>query len=414
MIDFLAHTLPNGLKVVLHRDPSTPIAAVNVLYDAGSRVEDPDRTGMAHLFEHLMFSGSPHVEDFDEVIQHAGGDSNAFTNADITNFYDMLPVDNLETALWLESDRMLGLTLEEEDIDLQKKVVIEEFKETCLDQPFGDLWHHMAGLVYTRHPYRWPTIGLDPGHIEAVTHQDLRRHFAAWYRPNNAFLAIAGDFEPERLLSRVEAWFGDIPSAPLPALARITEPTQTARREIQATGNVPVDALYMGFRCPGRLEHDFYAADLITDILSNGPSSRLYRRLVMDQGLFAHIDCYLNGSLEPGVLMIEGKPVPGVSLDRAEAVIWEELQRLAGETMSDLELVKIKNKNEAAIAFSQVSVIHRAMNLGYFAFMGDPGLINRETELYREVSADQVREVAAALFRPERANVVFYRKPTAE
>lgn len=409
MIDFLAHTLPNGLRVVLHRDPSTPIAAVNVLYDAGSRVESPDRTGMAHLFEHLMFSGSPNVEDFDEAIQHAGGDANAFTNSDITNFYDLLPVVNLETALWLESDRMLGLTLEEEDVELQKKVVIEEFKETCLDQPFGDLWHHMARLVYTRHPYRWPTIGLVPEHVAAVTPAELRKHFADWYRPNNAILAIAGDFEPEALLRRVEHWFGDIPAGDLPRRPQVIEPPQTGRREFTAGGNIPVDALYLGFRCPGRLDPDFYAADLITDILSNGPSSRLYRRLVMEQGLFAHIDCYLNGSLEPGVLMIEGKPVPGVSLERAEAVIWEELRRLAGETMPELELTKIKNKNESAIAFSQVAVVHRAMNLGYFAFMGDAGIINREMDLYREVQAAQIRDLAADLFRPELANAVYYR-----
>lgn len=410
MIPFVQHTLANGLRVVLHPDPDTPIAAVNVLYDAGSRVEDPSRTGMAHLFEHLMFSGSPHVPDFDEAIQNAGGDANAYTNSDITNFYDMLPVDNLETALWLESDRMMALELDQEDIDIQKKVVIEEFKETCLDQPYGNLWHLMAGMVYTDHPYRWPTIGLTPDHIAAATARELQAHFATWYRPNNAILAIAGNIDPDRILPRVEAWFGDIPSSQRPALPLFTDPLQTVRRECTETNNVPVEALYLGFRCPGRLDPAFYTADLITDILANGPSSRLYRRLVMEKEYFSHLDCYLNGTLEPGVLIIEGKPTPGIRLEEAEALIWQELEQLAATAIPEAELTKIKNKNEAAIAFSQVSVIHKAMNLAYFEWMGDAGLINREMAFYQEIQPSAIRDMAAQLFRPERANVVFYRK----
>ncbi|MCO6485102.1 MAG: insulinase family protein [Saprospiraceae bacterium] len=410
MIPCEAHTLRNGLRVIAHQDPSTPIAAVNGLYRAGSRVEQPDRTGMAHLFEHLMFSGSAHVEDFDDAIQHAGGDSNAFTNADITNFYDLLPVDNLETALWLESDRMLGLRLGQEDVDVQKKVVIEEFKETCLDQPFGNLWHLMAGMVYQNHPYRWPTIGLVPEHVAGVTLKELHRHFHTWYRPNNAILSIAADMDPQKILRLAEKWFGDIPSGTVPPWPEAVDPPQTTRKEVTERQNVPVEAIYLGFLCPARHDPRFYTADLLTDILSNGPSSRLYRRLVMEKELFSHVDCYLTGSLDPGVLMIEGKPTPGISLEQAEAAIWSELEDIATHRPPDREVEKFLNKNEAAIAFSQVSVIHKAMNLGFFDLLGDPDLINQETALYRTVTAGDLRQLAADTFRPSAANVVYYRK----
>lgn len=410
MVPFVRHTLANGLRVIIHRDPSTPIAALNILYNAGSRVEHPGRTGMAHLFEHLMFSGSAHVEDFDEVMQHAGGDANAFTNPDITNFYDMLPVENLETALWLESDRMLGLELSEEEIDIQKKVVIEEFKETCLDQPYGNLWHHMSGMAYTVHPYRWPTIGLTPADIEAVTRRELMEHFSTWYRPANAVLALAGNVDPDKVIPRIEAWFGDIPAGPPICLPRYVEPPQTARREVTDRVNVPLDALYMGFLCPGRNEPGYFSTDLLTDILANGPSSRLYRRLVMDRELFSHIDCYQTGMIDTGMVLIEGKPTPGVSLEQAEEAIWQELADLAAHSLSEAELTKIKHKNEASIAFSQVAVIHKAMNLAYFEWMEDADLINRELESYRQVTPEEIRDMAGRLFRPEQANVVLYRK----
>ncbi len=410
MVNFERFTLSNGLRVVIHRDPSTPIAALNVLYNAGSRVEDPSRTGMAHLFEHLMFSGSQHVDDFDVAIQHAGGDANAFTNSDITNFYDMLPVENLETALWLESDRMMGLELSEEEIDVQKKVVIEEFKETCLDQPYGNLWHLMAGLAYTKHPYRWPTIGLAPEHIAAVEAQHLRDHFSTWYRPNNAILAIAGDIQPDKIMPRVEAWFGSIPSGPAIITPNYFEPEQLARRELTDRNNVPVESLYMGFHCPGRMDPGYYATDLLTDILANGPSSRLYRRLVMEKELFSHIGCYQNGTFDPGMILIEGKPTPGISLEAAEAAIWHELLDLTQYGIPEKELTKIKHKNEAAIAFSQVSVIHKAMNLAYFEWMDDASLINREIDAYQAVTVNDIRETAFQLFQPDKANVVFYRK----
>lgn len=410
MVHYERHTLANGLRVIIHRDRSTPIAVLNVLYNAGSRVESPQRTGLAHLFEHLMFSESQHVSDFDEAIQHAGGDCNAFTNTDITNFYDMMPVENLETALWLESDRMLGLKFSQEELDIQKKVVIEEFKETSLDQPYGDLWHLMADMVYQQHPYRWPTIGLTPDHIAQVTLPEIKEFFATWYRPNNAIISVAGDVDPQQVLARIDAWFGSIPAGPPVSLPSLAEPPQTHRREVNATGKVPLPALYMGFRSPGRLDENYYTADLITDILANGPSSRLYRKLVVDRELFSHIDCYQTGTLDPGVLMIEAKPAPGIHLDDAEAIIWEELNLLASTRIADRDLEKIKNKNEAAIAFSEVAVVHKAMNLAHCEWLGQPDLINQEIEHYRAVSTDQVRDVAATIFQPHLANVVFYRQ----
>lgn len=410
MVHFERYTLSNGLRVIIHRDPGTPIAVTNVLYNAGSRVESPDRTGLAHLFEHLMFSQSLHVQDFDEAIQHAGGDCNAFTNTDITNFYDMIPVANLETALWLESDRMLGLKFSQEELDVQKKVVIEEFKETSLDQPYGNLWHLMAGQVYEHHPYRWPTIGLTPDHIANVTLDEVKTFFKTWYRPNNAIICIAGNVDPQQVMSRIEAWFGQIPAGPERIVPHVDEPKQTHRREIITRDNVPLPAFYIGFRCPGRLENGYYAADLITDILANGPSSRLYRRLVMDKELFSHLDCYQTGTLDPGVLMIEAKPAPGLNLEEAEQIIWHELEDLASTVIADRELEKIKNKNEAAIAFSEVSIVHKAMNLAHCEWLGQPDLINQEIEHYRAVTTQEVRDVAAELFQRQKANVVIYAK----
>ncbi len=408
MVHFERHTLSNGLRVIIHRDPSTPIAVLNVLYNAGSRVESPHRTGLAHLFEHLMFSQSRHVHDFDEAIQHAGGDCNAFTNTDITNFYDMIPVENLETAFWLESDRMMGLKFSQEELDIQKKVVIEEFKETSLDQPYGNLWHLMADSVYKEHPYRWPTIGLTPDHIANVSLQEVKAFFHHWYRPNNAIVCVAGDVDPQKVLGRIEAWFGQIPSGPEHDLPAFQEPVQTHRREIVRRDAVPLPALYMGFQCPGRLEPGYYAADLITDILANGPSSRLYRRLVMDRELFSHIDCYQTGTLDPGVIMIEAKPAPGLGLEEAEDIIWKELEDLATTPIPERELEKIKNKNEAAIAFSEVAIVHKAMNLAHCEWLGKPDLINQEIEHYRAVSLGDVRDTAADLFQKQRANLVFY------
>lgn len=410
MISFLELTLPNGLKVIIHRDPSTPLAAVNVLYNAGSRVEEPNRTGLAHLFEHLMFSGSPKVPDFDEAVQSAGGDANAFTNSDITNFYTFLPVDNLETVLWLESDRMRGLLLDDEDIAIQKKVVIEEFKETCLDQPYGNLWHHLSAMLYPGHPYRWPTIGLKPEHIDAVTKAELKAHFKKWYVPNNAVLSIAGNIDAERTLANVIRWFADIPCGSNISWSEPVIDKSDKRQMITDTFNVPVDTLYMGFLTSGRLDSAYYSTDLISDLLANGPSSRLYRRLVMDKPYFSHIDCYITGTYGPGALIIEAKPDPSIPLQDAEGLIWTELHNLRDTPVDHSEWTKIQNKNEAAIAHSQVAVTHKAMNLGYFGWLGDTSLINEESNHYKLVTPDHIQALSRQLFQETAVKVVYYQK----
>lgn len=410
MISFLERTLPNGLKVIIHRDLSTPLAAVNLLYNAGSRVEEPNRTGLAHLFEHLMFSGSPCVPDFDEAIQSAGGDANAFTNSDITNFYTFLPVDNLETVLWLESDRMRGLLLDDEDIAIQKKVVIEEFKETCLDQPYGNLWLHLSAMLYPGHPYRWPTIGLKPEHIDAVTKEELIAHFRKWYVPNNAVLSIAGNIDIERTLADVTRWFADIPSGKNFQWSEPIIHTVDQRQMITDTINVPVDSLYMAFLTSGRLDPAYYCADLISDLLANGPSSRLYRRLVMDKPYFSHIDCYITGTYGPGALIIEAKPDPSIPLQDAEALIWTELNKLQDTPIDHSEWTKLQNKTEAAIAHSQVAVTHKAMNLGYFGWLGEPSLINEESNHYKLVTPDHIQDLSRQLFQETAVKVVYYQK----
>jgi zinc protease len=409
MIEFDRFVLPNGLRVILHRDIATPLVAVNMLYDAGSRVEDPNMTGMAHLFEHLMFSGTKKVKDFDEAIQMAGGDSNAYTNTDITNFYEMMPAENLETALWLESDRMRGLNLKPRKVNLQKKVVIEEFKETCLDQPYGNLWHLLAGLAYKEHPYRWPTIGQTPEHIERIQIQDLEAYFKTWYRPDKAILAIAGNFELKRAKDLVLKWFEDIPAGPPMLINKITEPIQTERREITDFQNVPVNAIYMGFLSPGRNDKAYYAADLLTDILANGPSSRLYRNLVMEKELFSHVDCYQTGTIDPGLIIIEGKPALNVTLEEAEHHIWSEINQVVEQGLSDRELQKIKHKNEASIAFSQVSAVHKSMNLAYFEWLGDANGINTELEDYQSVSVEDIQEFAQQSLQASKLNVVKFK-----
>jgi predicted Zn-dependent peptidase len=409
MIEFERFVLPNGLRVILHRDTATPLVAVNMLYDAGSRVESPNMTGMAHLFEHLMFSGTRKVKDFDEAIQMAGGDANAYTNTDITNFYEMMPAENLETALWLESDRMRGLNLKPRKVNLQKKVVIEEFKETCLDQPYGNLWHLLAGLAYKEHPYRWPTIGQTPEHIERIQIQDLQAYFNTWYSPDKATLAIAGNIEITRTRDMVIKWFEDIPTGPTVLRHKIVEPTQTERREITDFQNVPVNALYMGFLSPGRNEKSYYAADLLTDILANGPSSRLYRNLVMEKELFSHVDCYQTGTVDPGLIIIEGKPTHNMSLEEAEKHIWAEINQVAEQGLSERELQKIKHKNEASIAFSQVSAVHKSMNLAYFEWLGDANGINTELEDYQSVTVADIQEFTQNSLQPSKLNIVKFK-----
>jgi zinc protease len=420
MIDFQRVILENGLRVLVHEDNSTPVVAVNLLYDVGSRDENPERTGFAHLFEHLMFSGSKNAKEYDSFIQQAGGESNAFTNTDMTNFYATVPAENLETLLWLESDRMLALNINAKSLNTQRKVVVEEFKETTLDEPYGDVWHHLSEMVYKKHPYRWPVIGLEPRHIEEATLTDVKDFYKKHYTPNNAIIVIAGNLEKagnlpdgrqgtEGVIQKVEKWFGEISKGEVPSRRLPKEPEQkkSIRKIVEA--NVPVEAIYLAFRSPDRLDKAYYATDLLTDILSSGSSSRFYRRLLKEKRLFSEIDCYLTGSIDPGIILIEGKNTEGVSLEAAEEAVWAELETLKAELVSEAELQKLKNKIESQQAFGDAGALNKAMNLAYFELIGNANLINEEVEKYNVITVEDIQQAAQKMFRKENSSVLIYK-----
>lgn len=408
MISFHKHVLKNGLRLIVHEDASSPMVAVNVVYDIGSRDENSEMTGFAHLFEHLMFGGSENVPDFDGPIQNAGGENNAFTNTDMTNFYNVVPSDNIETVLWVESDRMKQLVFSQKALDIQKKVVVEEFKETCLAEPYGDVWHHLSALVYKQHSYSWPTIGKDMTHIENAKLDDVKNFFNKHYTPQNAILVISGNVDYTIIKESVIKWFGDIPAGNKYNRELIQEPVQDHFRNISISGNVPLPAIYMAFRMVGRSHPDYYVYDLISDILSNGRSSRLYQRLHKVNQIFTQIDAYISGTFDPGILVIEGRPSDGISIDQATAEIWKELELLKAEKISDRELQKLKNKIESSLEYSEISILHKSMSLAYFELLGDANLINREAEEYQKVTSQDIQRVAKVLFTKENCSVLNY------
>ncbi len=409
MIEYSRFELENGLRLIIHQDESTPMAAINVLYNVGARDESPDKTGLAHLFEHLMFGGSANIPDFDDPIQRAGGENNAFTNNDITNFYNIVPAQNLEVALWLESDRMLSLNFDEQILEVQRKVVIEEFKESCLNQPYGDVWHHIADMAYTVHPYKWPTIGKVPKHVEDATMDDVKAFYQKFYNPNNAILTISGKVDIEKTRELVEKWFGDIPAGENPKRDLPQEPPQKKLLQRINQAKVPVDALYLAFHSPGRSEFDFYISDILSDILGNGSSARLYRKLLKEQQVVTQIDCYVTGSLDPGLFIIEARPAEGYTLEDIEKLIWSELKNLKENLVSERELQKLKNKIESTLLFSEMSVLNKAMNLAFFELLGDAGIINEEANFYHRISTEEVREMARKIFTPENCCELYYK-----
>ncbi|WP_298063671.1 pitrilysin family protein [uncultured Rikenella sp.] len=408
MIDFQKKTLSNGLTVIAHEDPSTPMAAVNVLYQVGSRNEDYDRTGFAHLFEHLMFGGSVHIPDYDRPVQLAGGENNAFTNNDYTNYYLALPRENIETALWLESDRMLSLAFNQRSLDVQRKVVVEEFAQRYLNQPYGDIWLLLRPLAYERHPYRWATIGRDIEHIRRATMDEVRAFFARYYKPNNAILSIAGDIPAERVFELAERWFGPIPAGE-PVRDEIPqEPEQTAPRRLEVRRPVPASVIYIAFHMGPRLSREAVVCDVISDILSNGTSSRLYQRLVKEAPLFSNVNAYISGDVDPGLFLVTGHVMEGISLEEAEAALWGELERLKTEPVGDYELEKVKNKFEANNVFGEINVLNKAMNLAYFEMLGDAVMINGEVAEHNSVTSDEIRSVARHIFRQENSSTLLY------
>lgn len=410
MIAFEKHRLANGLRVIAHRDTGTPMVAVNVLYDVGSRDEDPPGSGLAHLFEHMMFEGSWHVPHYDKSLQDAGGENNAFTTNDLTNYYLSLPAVNLETAFWLESDRMLGLDITEEKLEIQKNVVMEEFRQSYLNQPYGDVWLLLRPLCYQKHPYRWPAIGRDPDQIAGISLQQAQAFFRRHYHPKNAILCVAGPVDPERVFTLAEKWFGDIPCpGEAPPRKLPLEAVQANRRFLEVERAVPSDQVYMAFPTVERNHPDFYAADLLSDVLGSGPSARLTQRLVKKKKLFVEADAYLTGTLDPGLFVVTATLRPGVSLPEAEKALWDELVALSRRPMASRELQKVKNKQDASQAYSRIHVLAKAMNLAYYEWMGDAGMLNQQSEWYAAQTANSLQEQAAALFRRDRANVLYYR-----
>ena len=408
MVSFSKSLLSNGLTVIIHEDPSTPLATVNLLYKVGARDEDPARTGFAHLFEHLMFGGSVNIPEYDEPLQLAGGDNNAFTNNDITNYYCTLPANNLETAFWLESDRMLSLAFSEKSLEVQRQVVIEEFKQRYLNQPYGDVWLLLRPLAYKVHPYQWATIGKEIAHIEQATLQDVRDFFFRYYCPDNAILVVAGGVKTDEVLKLAEKWFGGIERKINNRLPYPSEPVQTAQRRLTVNRDIPFDAIYMAFHACSRLDSEFYATDLMTDILSRGKSSRLYNRLIKEKKLFSDISAYLTGDFDKGLVVVEGKLLKNVDINQAEAAIWEELNVICEELVGEAELEKVKNKVESTIEFSEMDLSGRALSLAIAEYMGDTALVNTEMKLYTAVTKAHIRDAAKSIFKIENASVLHY------
>lgn len=408
MVNFERFTLNNGLRVLVHQDTSTPMAVVNVLYDVGAKDESPDKTGFAHLFEHLMFGGSINIPEYDEPLQRAGGENNAYTTNDLTNYYLQLPAENLETGFWLESDRMLSLAFSKKSLDVQRKVVMEEFKEHYLNKPYGDAWIKMRELAYQVHPYRWMTIGKELSHIENAQLQDVQDFFFKHYRPVNAILVVAGNVTVENVRELAEKWFGSIESGDRYVRQLPAEPEQTTPRKLEVHADVPLDAFYKCWHIYPRLDSRYYVADLITEVLSGGGSSRLYQALVKEKQLFSNIECYHTGTVDAGLLAIEGKLVKGVKIEEAEKAVEEELEKLRTEKISEAELQKVKNKTESMIAFEDMSVMNRANSLAFYELLGDASLMNTELDRYQQVTTEDILKESNNIFKETNSNTIWY------
>jgi len=408
MIKYKKYILKNGLTLLIEQDNSTAMAAVDVLYKVGSKNESPEKTGFAHLFEHLMFGGSDHAPNYDEPLQMAGGENNAYTNSDYTNFYNSLPVQNIETALWLEADRMAHLTLNPKSLAVQKKVVTEEFKEVCLNKPYGDAWHHMSDLCFKVHNYRWPTIGLKIDHIADANLEDVAQFYETHYNPSNAILSISSPMDPDEVLRLARQWFEDISSGTKPDNQIASEPKQTELREKTIYGDVPMPMILMAFHMPARTSDQYYACDLISDILANGKSSRFYQHLIKNKQIFSDIDCYISGSRDSGLIIIEGRPMPGITMKQAYKEIWLELDKLKNIRVEAKELEKLKNKVISSLCISDLSVLNKSMSMAYFEYLGQLDLMNEQESLYESVDSDMISQIAKEYLVEKNLNVLYY------
>ncbi|MFA0962254.1 M16 family metallopeptidase [Roseivirga sp. BDSF3-8] len=408
MIHYEKFTLSNGLQVYVHPDDSTPQAAVNILYNVGSRDEQEDKTGFAHLFEHLMFGGSGNIPNYDEPLQKVGGENNAFTSPDITNYYITLPAANLETAFWLESDRMMSLSFDPRVLDVQQKVVIEEFKQRYLNNPYGDVWMKLRPVAYEKHPYRWSTIGKEISHIEEATMDDVKRFFYKYYLPNNAIMVVAGNVTVDQVKALSEKWFGPIPPGEKYVRNLPAEPEQTEKRKIETSGEVPLNALYKVYHMPPRTSDDYFTADLASDVLGRGDSSRIYSRLVKKEQMFNSLQAYVTGSVDPGLLVISGKMNEGVSHEEADAALDAIADELKADGPGEEELQKVKNQAESTIIYNDWELLSRAMNIAFFATIGREDLINSEPAKIREQTVEGVQTMAKKILRPENSSVLYY------
>jgi len=414
LITYEKFTLNNGLRVLVHEDRTTPMACVNILYDVGARDESPDKTGFAHLFEHLMFGGSVNIPTYDTPLQEVGGQNNAFTSNDITNYYVTLPAVNLETAFWLESDRMLGLAFSDRSLEVQRNVVCEEFKQHYLNKPYGDVWLRLRPLAYRQHPYRWATIGRELRHIEEATMADVRAFFRKHYAPNRAVMVVTGDVRLDQIRELAEKWFAGIPQGENYRRNLPQEPPQTESRREEVRADVPVDSIYIAFHGPERLHPDYPAMDLLSDLLSRGPSSRLFRALVKDRPVFSEVNAYVQGSIDPNLFTVEGKPLPNVPVAEAEALLWEQLERLKSEPVPERELQKVKNQVESTMVFSELSVLDKAMNLAFYELLGDADMYNREVEKYLSIRPEDISRLAGQVFRRENSSTLVYHAKEAQ
>ncbi|HET8858555.1 pitrilysin family protein [Marivirga sp.] len=409
MIKFNSFTLDNGLNVYVHEDKNTPLAVVNLLYDVGSRDEKPDKTGFAHLFEHLMFGGSKNIPNYDEPLQKVGGENNAFTSTDVTNYYVTLPAQNIETAFWLESDRMLSLSFDPKVLEVQRSVVIEEFKQRYLNQPYGDLWLKMRPLTYEKHPYLWATIGKEISHIENATMDDVKDFFFTHYRPNNAYLVVAGNVETEQIKDLAEKWFGEIPSGEKRERKLPVEPKQEKAKFLEIEADVPVDALYKAYHMPAKTDEKYYATDLMSDILGRGKSSRLYKKLVKETGFFSSLAAYVTGSVDPGLLVISGQVSSGISLENADKAVQQIIKELQAEEVANIELEKVKNQAISTTVYGEVDILNRAMSIAFGAAMGNPNLVNEEIDLIKAVSRKDIHEASNEILRDQNCSTIYYK-----
>ena len=408
MVNFNRFTLANGLRVLVHEDPTTPMAVLNILYDVGARDEEEGKTGFAHLFEHLMFGGSVNIPSYDEPLQRVGGENNAFTSNDITNYYITLPAENIETAFWLESDRMLSLAFSEKSLDTQRNVVMEEFKQRYLNQPYGDVWLKLRPLAYEQHPYRWATIGQDLAQIENAKMEDVKAFFEKHYNPQNAILVVGGNIKTADIKAMAEKWFEPIPAGKKYERNLPKEPEQLQPKSLTVNANVPLNAIYIAFKMPARLDPTYQVYDLMTDILSQGQSSRLYNSLLKEQQLFSDINAYISSSLDDGLFIVEGKLIAGVSVETAEKAIWIELEKMTKELVTEDELTKVKNKSESIMVFSEMNLLDKAMNLAYYELLGDAELLNAEIDKYTAITATQIQEAAKATLQKEKSSTLYY------